>query len=116
MSRLLGLGLGAAALRGIAVLAAGELWSRRTHWTMGGTLAFERLINPADGKRYVRTVLYYQTLQQMRSNAPLDLAHPPGKLVVKMPGCDKGEIDGACPLPIVRKRFEAAFAADCPGG
>lgn len=83
---------------------------------MGGTLAFERLINPADGKRYVRMVLYYQTLQQMRSNAPLDLAHPPGKLVVKMQGCDKGEIDGACPLPIVRKHFEAAFAADCPGG
>ncbi len=86
------------------------------HFPMGGTLAFERLLNPADGKRYVRTVLYYQTLQQMRSNAPLDLAHPPRMLVLKMPGCDKGEIDGACPLPLVRKRFEAAFAEDCPGG
>ena len=43
------------------------------HFPLGGTLAFERLV-AADGKRYVRTVLYYQSLQQMRANARLSEA------------------------------------------
>lgn len=81
---------------------------------LGGTLAFERLINPADGRRYVRTVLYYQSLQQMRANARLDAAHPPGRVALRIPGCGQQEIDGACPLSEVRARFEATFAADCP--
>lgn len=62
----------------------------------------------------MRTVLYYQTLQQIRGNAVLDLAHPPGRLLLKLPGSEKDEVDGACPLPKVRARFEAAFAEDCP--
>lgn len=82
----------------------------------GATLAFERLLNPADGKRYVRVVLYYQTLQQMRAGTALDLAHPPGMAVLKIPGCEKEEVDGACPLPVLRARFIAAFAPDCVQG
>lgn len=80
----------------------------------GATLAFERLRDPANGKLYVRVKVYYQTLQQMRIGAALDLAHPPGELALKIPGCGKAEVDGACPLPIVREHFTRAFAADCP--
>ncbi|MGQ0697284.1 MAG: histidine-type phosphatase [Panacagrimonas sp.] len=79
----------------------------------GVTLAFERLLNPADGKRYVRVVLYYQTLQQMRAGTTLDLAHPPGRVVLKVPGCEKEAVDGACPLLVLRARFTEAFAPDC---
>ncbi len=81
---------------------------------LGGTLAFERLHNPVDDKRYVRVVLYYQTLEQMRSGAALDAAHPPGQMVLKIPGCEKGAVNGACPLPVLRERLLAALAPDCP--
>jgi 4-phytase/acid phosphatase len=81
----------------------------------GATLAFERLRDPADGKRYVRAVLYYQTLQQMRAGATLDLAHPPGRLELKIPGCEHDAVAGACPLPVLRERLVAALAPDCPG-
>ena len=79
----------------------------------GVTLAFERLLNAADGKRYVRARLYYQTADQLRSSATLDLAHPAQQLALKIPGCDKDAIDGACPLPKLRSLVQAAYANDC---
>jgi 4-phytase / acid phosphatase len=81
----------------------------------GATLAFEVLRNPADGKRYARAVLYYQTLQQMRAGSALDPAHPPSRLVLKIPDCADDAVDGACPLPVLRERLASALAPDCPG-
>lgn len=85
-------------------------------FALGGTLAFERLINPNSGDRYVRTRVYYQTLQQMRNDTPLDLATPPGVVALHIPGCAADEVDGACPLANVRAHFEKAFSTDCGPG
>ena len=80
----------------------------------GTTLAFERLRNPANGEVYVRLKLWYQTLAQMRGNVKHDRATPPGEVLLHVPSCDAREIDGACPLPVLRARLEQAFAAECP--
>lgn len=80
----------------------------------GATLAFERLRNPANGQAYVRLKLWYQTLDQMRGNVKHDLATPPGEVLLRVPGCEMDEVDGACPLPVLRARLEKAFAPECP--
>lgn len=80
----------------------------------GTTLAFERLRNPANGQVYVRLRVWYQTLVQMRGNVQHDLATPPGEALLKVPGCAHDEIDGACPLPVLRARLDQAFAPECP--
>lgn len=79
----------------------------------GTTLAFERL-RDARGQAYVRLKLWYQTLVQMRGDVKHDRATPPGELLLHVPGCAAQEIDGACPLPVLRARLDAAFAPDCP--
>ena len=74
------------------------------------TLAFELWKDPASGKAYVRPVLYYDAMEQMRALTPA-LAH---KLPLHFKDCDDGPM-GSCPLETLRARIEAAIPPDCGG-
>ena len=80
----------------------------------GVTLAFERWRHSGNGLHYVRPVIHYQTLQQMRGAETLTLDHPPGRVALRFPGCADEEINGACSLSKVRSHISAALAEDCP--
>jgi 4-phytase / acid phosphatase len=60
------------------------------------------------GKRYVRPVLYYETLTQLRDLTP---AHA-RTLPLRFDGCADGPM-GSCPLETVEKRIEALIPTDC---
>ncbi|MDQ0456917.1 histidine-type phosphatase [Rhizobium paknamense] len=62
-----------------------------------GTLAFERL-HDAAGKAYVRLRFIAPSLDQIRTAAVLDSAHPPLQGEIVMPGCESQMVEGACPL------------------
>lgn len=80
----------------------------------GVTLALERWRHPGNGLRYVRLVIHYQTLQQMRGAQALTRESPPGRVTLHFPGCAEDEIDGACPLTKVRTHLNEVLAEDCP--
>jgi 4-phytase/acid phosphatase len=60
------------------------------------TLAFELWRNPASGERRVRPVVYYQTLQALRSLAPGP--GPVSRLALTFAGCADAE---GCPLSVI---------------
>ncbi len=64
----------------------------------GGALAFELLKDDRTGRRYVRLAYYAQTLDQMRRQAVLDFANPPGLAAVDLPACARHSVERACPL------------------
>lgn len=54
---------------------------------LGGALILERLRDRADGRHYVRVRYLAQTLDQLRTLAPLTLARPPASIVLRVAGC-----------------------------
>jgi 4-phytase/acid phosphatase len=86
-------------------------------WTLPGepdvtspaeTLALELWSDPATGKRYVRAVMYYETLDQLRSLKPA-LAT---RLPLRFKDCAPGP-GGGCPLDEVSRRALALIPASC---
>jgi 4-phytase / acid phosphatase len=76
----------------------------------GGTLAFE-VWRAVDGRQSVRTVFYYQTPNQLRELQTLDIEHPPGAAVVRIPVCAKGR-DGVCTMEELSSLIDQG-AASC---
>ena len=72
------------------------------------TLAFELWKDTASGETFVRPVLYYATLDQLRTLAPA-IAR---KLPLQLDDCASGPM-GSCSLETVRKRVEALLPEDC---
>lgn len=70
----------------------------------GGMLAIERWRDPADGARYVRIEYLAQSLDQLRTLQPLDLAHPPLRQALAPAICKAADTPSGCPLE--------AFVAD----
>jgi 4-phytase/acid phosphatase len=90
-------------------------------WTLAGqpdktppdaAMVFEVWRDPATGARFVKVALIYQTLAQLRAGAPLDDAHPAGRVYLALPGCADGP-GGACPAAEFRQKIEAAIPANC---
>src|SRR5580692_6647598 len=86
-------------------------------WTLPGqpdvtspaqTLAFEVLSDPADGRLYVRPVMYYEPLDQMRSLTPAVAT----RLPLRFKDCST-ERDGACLLAEVAAKAEAVIPPGC---
>jgi 4-phytase/acid phosphatase len=86
-------------------------------WTLAGqpdhtapatTLAFELWRDPTSGARYVRPVIYYETLPQMRTLTPGQAERVP----LSFDGCASGP-DGGCPLEEVKRRVEALLPPGC---
>ncbi len=77
----------------------------------GGALAFE-VWRAADEKLLVRTVFYYQTPDQLRELQLLDIQHPPGATVVRIPACTHGR-DDLCTLSELSSLLDQATAAIC---
>ena len=77
----------------------------------GGTLAFE-VWRAADGKQFVRTVFYYQTPDQLRELQALDIRHPPGATMVRIPACAQGR-DGLCTVEELSSLLDQAEVASC---
>lgn len=75
----------------------------------GGAVAFE-LWDTGQGLR-VRMVYIAQTIDQMRSNAPLSGANPPAEAVMPLPGC--GGRAGTCSWGIFRDTAAAAIDKAC---
>ena len=85
------------------------------HWTLPGepdstapstALAFELWSD--HGRKYVRPVLYYETLDQLRTLKPA-LAKT---LPLRFDGCDSGPM-GSCPVAELKAHVEAVIPADC---
>jgi 4-phytase/acid phosphatase len=89
------------------------------HWTLrgylddetppGGGLVFELLRDPKTNDKLVRMAFIAQTLDQMRSAAPLSEADPPNYVTVKIPACDGLERDGACPAETFAKIVQSSI-------
>lgn len=62
-----------------------------------GTMAFERL-HDATGKVFVRIQFIAPSLDQIRNASVLDDKNPPLQATITLPGCEKEQVDGACPL------------------
>ncbi len=98
----------------------------RLHWhdarqpddiAPGTTLAFELLRDTHSGEYFVRTRLFMQTADQLRTAAPLDMRHPPIVQELAVPGC-VGEHDDLCPLAafsaLLRSRIDPQCVTDSP--
>jgi 4-phytase/acid phosphatase len=72
------------------------------------TLALELWADPATGRRYVRPVIYYETLDQLRTLSPSSARELP----LRFDGCADGR-DGACSLAEVTRRVEALIPPGC---
>jgi 4-phytase/acid phosphatase len=70
---------------------------RRDDTPPGGALIFELWKEGKTGNYSVRTYFTVQTLEQMRSSAPLTLDHPPERVPVFIPGCSRE--DYSCTWP-----------------
>jgi len=75
-------------------------------------LAFELWRDPVDGSRYVRVVVHYQTLEQLRQLAALDADHPAPRVAVAIAGCGD-PATGLCPLPRFHAMLEDAMPRAC---
>lgn len=77
------------------------------------TLALELWRNAHDGGQYVRAVVLYQTLAQLRSEAMSARtdSHVPAAnaLLLAFPGCTSSR----CPLGVVRARIESRMSRGC---
>lgn len=78
----------------------------------GGVIAFE-LWRTADGTAMVRTVYVAQTIEQLRTNQPLDAATPPATSVMAIEGCPVE--GGACPFETFRTVAQAKIDPACTG-
>jgi 4-phytase/acid phosphatase len=74
-----------------------------------GGLVFERLLDKATGRRFVRMKFLTPKLDQIRSAAVLDDANPPEYVTVGLPGCEGKGPDGACPIDTFAKIVSAAM-------
>jgi 4-phytase/acid phosphatase len=86
-------------------------------WTLPGnpdatapatTLAFELWSDKGSGRQYVRPVIYYETLEQLRALSPTSAWRMP----LKFAGCAQGPM-GSCALADVRRRALSVIPADC---
>jgi 4-phytase / acid phosphatase len=91
-------------------------------WTLPGqpdqtapdtALAVEIWRDPQDNARYVRLVVHYQTLAQLRTLAPFDADHPAPHVEVPIPGCGPSG-SALCPLPRFHAIVTNALPRDCP--
>lgn len=73
------------------------------------TLAFETLRDVSTGRRFVQVALYYQTLDDLRTAAPLTPAHPAGRLILPLPACG-GTL---CRLEDATRLLYDAIAPEC---
>jgi len=78
-----------------------------------GALAFELLRETSSGRYFVRMAYYSQTLEQMRRMARLDLANPPDRALVVLPGCADARRGNACAWPDFAARAKAAVMPAC---
>lgn len=69
---------------------------RRDDTPPGGAIVFELWQTATPANYEVRVHYTAQTLEQMRSSAPLSLEKPPAKASVFIPGCSSGNADYAC--------------------
>ena len=72
------------------------------------TLAFELWKDPANGARFVRAVLYYETLEQLRTLSPATAK----RRVLTFTDCASGPM-GSCPLETLRRRALALMPPGC---
>ena len=79
----------------------------------GGALAFELLRDAGSGRHWVGVTYHAQTLEQMRTAAPLDRDSPAGKSVVQFPGCAAQANGTLCPLPRFLEIARAALDPTC---
>ena len=64
----------------------------------GGGLVFELLQDPVTRAQFVQVVFVAQTLEQIRTAAPLGASNPPNYVPVRVPGCEGARPEGACPM------------------
>ncbi|MDE6131611.1 MAG: glucose-1-phosphatase, partial [Muribaculaceae bacterium] len=76
---------------------------------IGSKLVMEKWLGK-DGKEYVSLSLVYQTPDQLRNLALLDLDNPPMVFPLKLKGLE-ANADGLYLLDDVNRRFGEAFAA-----
>jgi 4-phytase / acid phosphatase len=69
---------------------------RRDDTPPGSALIFELWRSHSNGEYSVRTYFTAQTLDQMRSSAPLTVSNPPQRVPVFIPGCSREDM--SCPL------------------
>lgn len=73
------------------------------------TLAFETLRDTATGQRFVQVALYYQSLDDLRTAAPLTAHHPAGRVALSLPACG----GALCRLEDVTRLLRDAIPAEC---
>lgn len=78
----------------------------------GGALVFERLVDKA-GKQYVSVSMVYQTLKQLRDQAPLSFKEPARSVQLKIPGCSDQTTEGYCPLPTFTRVVSQSVEPGC---
>jgi len=79
---------------------------RRDDTPPGGALVFELWRSHSNGEYSVRTYFTAQTLDQMRSAAPLTVSNPPLRVPVFIPGCSRADM--SCPLVSFLRILEQA--------
>ena len=79
---------------------------RRDDTPPGGALIFELWRSRSNGEYSVRTYFTAQTLDQMRSSAPLTVSNPPQRVPVFNPACSRADM--SCPLASFLRILEQA--------
>jgi 4-phytase/acid phosphatase len=79
---------------------------RRDDTPPGGALIFELWRSRSNGDYSVRTYFTAQTLDQMRSSAPLTVSNPPQRVPVFNPACSRADM--SCPLASFLRILEQA--------
>jgi len=74
----------------------------------GGALVFSIWQQPGAAEYAVRAQYIAQTLEQMRSAAPLTLTDPPAKEDVSIAGCEPATLLSGCSWDVFRKAIERA--------
>ncbi|MGA7540049.1 MAG: histidine-type phosphatase [Steroidobacteraceae bacterium] len=91
-------------------------------WTLAGepdstapdtTLALELWRNAPDGHEYVRAVVLYQTLAQLRAEAMGGATGTGGRAAQSVPVAFPGCNASGCPLAVVRARIESRMSRSC---
>jgi len=85
---------------------------RRDDTPPGGALIFELWRNNSSGEYSVRGYFTAQTLEQMRSSAPLSLSNPPERAPLFIPGCSRADM--SCALSSFSRILEQASDTTIP--